>query len=409
MGNLLVAQSGGPTVAINSTLLGVYKASKNKVDKVYGARHGIKGLLEKNIYDLSKLLNGNNENLLKQTPASALASCRQKLSDSSKSTEQYEKIIKIFKDFDINYFVYIGGNDSMDTVNKISQYIKYSNISDIIVVGAPKTIDNDLVLTDHCPGFGSAAKYIATTISELERDCSIYPIPSITLVEIMGRDAGWLTAASALSRLNGAKGPSLIYCCEKTFCIDKFLKDIESKMKGYSNGIVIVLSEGIHDKDGKYISEYVNEPFMDEFGHKQNAGAARVLEKVVRSTFGCKVRALEINLMQRSAAHITSLTDIEESIKVGQKAVQCALSGMCGEMSTIIRKSNRPYEVEYSSANTSLIANKVRYLPDDMISKDGNDVTNKAIDYLKPLIQGELKIKYNNGIPLHLDLFKNIE
>lgn len=407
MKNLLVAQSGGPTVAINSTLIGVYNAAKNKVDNVYGARYGIKGVLNKDIHDLSQLLTKENLPILAQTPACALGSCRQKLKDPDECPEQYEALIKIFREYSINYFVYIGGNDSMDTVNKISTYLKNNNISDIVVVGAPKTIDNDLVETDHCPGFGSAAKYIATTIAELERDCSVYSVPAVTLVEIMGRDAGWLTAASALSRLNDSQGPSLIYCCEKTFNTQLFLSDIEKTFQNKNNSILVALSEGIHDKNGKYISESTNQICIDEFGHKQNAGAAKVLEQIVKKEFGCKTRSIEINLMQRAAAHIASLTDIKESMKLGEQATKCTLNGLNGEMSIILRQNNNPYEVKYSSIHTSIVANKVKYLPDNMISSTGNDVTNKAIEYLKPLIHGEPSIKYKNGIPLHLNLFKS--
>ncbi len=406
MKNLLVAQSGGPTAAINSTLIGIYNAAKSKVDNVYGARYGIKGVFNKDIHNLSKLLNESDLPILAQTPACALGSCRQKLKDPQNYPEQYESLIKIFREYSINYFVYIGGNDSMDTVNKISTYLKQNNINDIIVVGAPKTIDNDLVETDHCPGFGSAAKYIATTIAELERDCSVYSVPAVTLVEIMGRDAGWLTAASALSRLNGSKGPSLIYCCEKAFDTHLFLSDIKKLFEKKDNSILVALSEGIHDNNGRYISETAGQTYLDEFGHKQNAGAAKVLEQIVKKEFGCKTRSIEINLMQRAAAHISSLTDINESIKLGEQAAKCALNEMNGKMSIILRKNNNPYEVEYSSINTSIVANKVKHLPNDMISSSGNDVTNKAIEYLKPLIQGELTVKYKNGIPLHLNLFQ---
>ena len=406
MKNLLIAQSGGPTVAINSTLMGIYEFAQKKVNKIYGARFGIKGLLDENIYDLSKIIDKNNISLLPQTPACALGSCRQKLKDPNEASTQYENLIKILRKYSINYFIYIGGNDSMDTVSKISNYLKIRDINDIIVVGAPKTIDNDLFETDHCPGFGSAAKYIATTIAELERDCSIYSIPAVTLVEIMGRDAGWLTAASALSRLNGSNGPSLIYCCERIFDIQSLFNDIDEKFKSKNNSILIALSEGIHDKSGKYISEIGCQNYLDEFGHKQNAGAAKILDGFIKKEFGCKVRSIEINTLQRCAAHSASLTDIKESIKLGEKAAECALNDMCGAMSTIIRKNNDPYEVEYGSTQADFVANKVKHLPSSMISPSGSDVTNEAIEYLKPLIQGELQVKYQNGIPLHADLFR---
>ncbi len=404
MKNLLVAQSGGPTAAINATLYGVIKAAtKNNVNKIYGARFGIKGVLNEDLIDLKERLNGEIE-LLKQTPASVLGSCRFKLKNLD-SEEEYEKIMNIFRKYDIGYFIYIGGNDSMDTAFKIAEYFKLKNVKDIFVVGAPKTIDNDIEKTDHCPGFGSAAKFVATTFSELERDCSVYNVKAVTLVETMGRDAGWLTAASCLSRVNGFDGPSLIYLCEKEFSEEKFLTDIEEKLKE-RNSVLVALSEGLRTKNGQHILEDLQkENKKDMFGHKQNAGVAKHLEEVVRENLGCKVRSVELNTPQRAAAHIASKTDILEASTVGEKAVEFALKEKTNVMVTILRKEAENYEVSFSFTEIKNVANRVKKIPEDFISKTGTNLTEKAVSYLKPLIKGEPQIKFENGIPLFVKIF----
>lgn len=404
MKNLLVAQSGGPTAAINATLYGVIKAAtKNNVNKIYGAKFGIKGVLNEDLIDLKEQLNEEIE-LLKQTPASILGSCRFKLKNLD-SEEEYEKILHIFRKYDIGYFIYIGGNDSMDTASKIAEYFKLKNVKDIFVVGAPKTIDNDIEITDHCPGFGSAAKFVATTFSELERDCSVYNVKAVTLVETMGRDAGWLTAASCLSRVNGFDGPSLIYLCEKEFSEEKFLTDIEEKLKE-RNSVLVALSEGLKTKNGQHILEDLQkENKKDMFGHKQNAGVAKHLEEVVRENLGCKVRSVELNTPQRAAAHIASKTDILEASIVGEKAVEFALQEKTNVMVTILRKEAENYEVSYSFTEIKNVANRVKKIPEEFISETETNLTKKAISYLKPLIKGEPKIKFENGIPLFIKIF----
>jgi len=315
MRNLLVAQSGGPTAAINATVAGVVSCAvlSGKVDHIYGAVNGIEGVLAEKFLDLGKKLDSAEKiSLLMQTPAAALGSCRYKLGDPKENTEDFEEILRIFRRHEIRYFIYIGGNDSMDTVNKLSKYCKENGVEDVFVVGAPKTIDNDLVGTDHCPGFGSAAKYLAATFAELERDCHVYEKKAVTIVEVMGRNAGWLTAASALSRVNGGEGPNLIYLCEPAFDTEQFLKDVQEKLE-QKDSVLVAISEGIHDSEGRYVSEQVQSDAQDQFGHSYIAGSAKVLEELVRDRIGCKVRSIELNLMQRCAAHLASATDLEDA------------------------------------------------------------------------------------------------
>lgn len=291
----------------------------------------------------------------------------------------------------------------MDTVDKLSEYCRIHNY-DVYIMGGPKTVDNDLNLTDHCPGFGSAAKYIATTIAELERDINVYDIPAVTIVEIMGRNAGWLTAASALARVNGGSGPDLIYLCEKAFDYDRFIQDVKDKLK-VKPGVIVAISEGIKDSTGAYVSDSMSSGAVDNFGHKYIAGSARALEQLVREKIGCKVRAIELSLMQRAAAHIASETDIMESIVLGQKAFDCAVNGETGKMAAIKRISNDPYLVEFTSVPVGEVANHEKVVPIDWITPEGNDVTEEMMAYLKPLIIGEINLKYENGIPKQYKLY----
>ncbi|NLJ97357.1 MAG: 6-phosphofructokinase [Clostridiales bacterium] len=406
MNNLLVAQSGGPTVAINATLVGVLQGvrASGKVDKVFGAKNGIEGAINDNLLDLNELVRDTQAlDTLTYTPSSALGSCRFKMKDWREDEETYKKIIDTFKKHDIKYFIYIGGNDSMDTVDKLSEYCKVNNL-DYYIMGAPKTVDNDLNLTDHCPGFGSAAKYIATTISELERDINVYDVPAVTIVEIMGRNAGWLTAAAALARVNGGSGADLIYLCEKDFDNDRFIQDVKD-MLAKKPGVLVAISEGIKDSTGAYVSDQTSSGAVDNFGHKYIAGAARALEQLVRDKIGCKVRAVELNLMQRSAAHIASETDIMESLMLGQKAFNGAVNGETAKMSAIKRLSNDPYRVEFILVPVSEVANHEKVVPMGWITPEGNDVTDEMMAYLKPLILGETNLKYENGIPKQYRLY----
>ncbi len=405
MKNLLIAQSGGPTAAINATLAGVLTGvrASGKIDKVYGARNGIEGVIKERLIDLNELVRDSKAmDTLTYTPSSALGTCRYKMKDWRKDEEPYKKIVETFYKYEIKFFIYIGGNDSMDTVDKLSEYCRF-NQHDFIIMGAPKTIDNDLNLTDHSPGYGSAAKYIATTISELACDIGAYDIPAVTIVEIMGRNAGWLTASAALARINQGAGADLIYLCEKEFDNASFIRDVKEKL-AQKPGILVAVSEGIKDRNGNYVSDQMSSGAVDNFGHKYIAGAARALEQLVRKEIGCKVRSIELNLMQRAAAHIASETDIMESLMLGQKALSCALDGESGRMAAIRRLSDAPYRVEFISVPVNEVANHEKTVPLNWITADGHDVTEELIAYMKPLIQGETNVKYENGIPLQLKL-----
>ncbi|MGN0263548.1 MAG: 6-phosphofructokinase [Oliverpabstia sp.] len=407
MKNLLVAQSGGPTAAINATVAGVITEAltSGQVDGIWGAVNGIKGVLEERFVDLREKIQGTGDlDLLCQTPAAALGSCRFKLKDPAVDDSQFSRIVEIFRKHDIKYFIYAGGNDSMDTVDKLSAYCREKGMDDIHVIGAPKTIDNDLVGTDHCPGFGSAAKYIGVTFAELERDCHVYDTKAVTIVEVMGRNAGWLTAASALARNNGGKGPNLIYLCEPAFSIEGFLEDVKRELET-NDSVLVAISEGIKDKNGVYISESVQSGAVDTFGHSYIAGSARVLEEAVRSRIGCKVRSIELNLMQRCAAHVASWTDIQESRMLGMTACHLALEGKTGLMAAVERISDEPYQVRFTGIPVCSVANQEKKVPEDYINAAGNDVTEKMMSYLRPLIQGEAPVIYKNGIPAHLILY----
>lgn len=400
-GNVIVGQSGGPTAAINATLSGVIRGAKKaladgSIGKIYGMRNGIEGFLEERMIDLDAAFeNMQDLTLLEATPAAALGSCRKKLPKPELGDATFEKIFKLFKKYDIRYFFYIGGNDSMDTVAKLSVYAKMINY-DIRAVGVPKTIDNDLAATDHTPGFGSAAKYIAASVSEVLCDTAVYQIPAVTIVEIMGRDAGWLTTAAALPSLNG-ECVDYIYLPEVAFSVEGFLEDVKKALARHPN-VVIAVSEGIRDKDGNYISASGKK---DSFGHVQLTGAGRVLESIVRERIGCKVRSMEISLLQRCAAHLASLTDITESVQTGEAAVNFALLGRAGTMVCIKRYETEEYETYFEALDVASIANAVRSVPGEYINEEGNGVTQACLDYLAPLILGELPILYKNGVPSH--------
>ena len=404
--NLIAGQSGGPTAAINSSLYGVVSEAlkhTEEIDHVYGMVNGIEGFLNGTVLDFQEALPGEQLRALTWTPGAYLGSCRYKLPEDL-TDAVYPQLFEKFEKYNIGYFFYIGGNDSMDTVDKLSKYLNDKGITDITVVGAPKTIDNDLCGTDHCPGFGSAAKYIGTTFAELERDCHVYTTKAVTIVEVMGRDAGWLTAASCLARANGAKGPDFIYLCEVPFSIDTFLKDVKAKLEE-QDAVIIAVSEGVKSKDGRYISEEVQSSAVDSFGHSYIAGAAKVLEDAVRNEIGCKVRSIELNLMQRCAAHLASATDIQESRMLGKAACQYALEGAGGMMAAVIRTSDKPYATEFKALPVCDIANAIKSVPADYINDAGNDVTEKMVDYLTPLIQGEMNTVYENGIPKYIYLY----
>lgn len=405
MFNIAVAQSGGPTAAINSSLAGVFAGAlaSGEIGTIYGSINGIEGVLKDEFIDLQKILKSDYDiDLLMKTPSTVLGSCRYKLKNPAEDDSDYRKAAENFQKHGIKAFFYIGGNDSMDTVMKLDKWFKANNI-DIRVVGVPKTIDNDVMATDHTPGFGSAAKYVATTMQEIIRDSRVYSIPSVTIVEIMGRDAGWLTASSCVLRANGESAPHMIYLPETEFSIEKFLDDIRTAQKKYK-AVIIAVSEGIKIDDEKYLSSGFSSELTDAFGHKYLSGVGKYLEKIVGAHIGCKVRSIELNVMQRCSSHIASLTDITEAKSIGEEAVKAMLRGESGVMMVFRRISNNPYRVDIMSASIDGIANKEKLFPSEWINSKGNNVTVDALNYFLPLIQGEPEIEYQNGIPVHFRL-----
>lgn len=398
MKNLLVAQSGGPTAAINATLAGVINGARMQagIDKIYGAVYGIEGVLNNNLAELNHL----DSDILKQTPAAYLGSCRKKLPDCLDNPGIYQQIFSFFREHNIGYFLYIGGNDSMDTVLKLSDYAKEHNI-DVKIIGVPKTIDNDLAITDHTPGFGSAAKYVATTIAEIAEDCMVYDLKSVTIVEIMGRHAGWLTGAAALARNENRNAPHLIYLPEISFSKEQFVQDIKNLFEQGIHQIVVAVSEGIHDENGKLICEGGTSA-TDSFGHAMLSGAGKALENLVKSEIGCKARSVELNVCQRCAAHLLSETDITEALAIGEAGVARAVAGHSGEMMVFTRISDTPYQIQFESADIHKSANVEKCVPVEWIV-NGNDVGDELITYLKPLIAGQVCVFFDeNGLPKHL-------
>lgn len=401
--NCIVAQSGGPTSAINASLAGVISGviNSSEYDICYGAINGILGILNENYINLTeKFSNSDDIEKLKTTPAMYLGSCRHKLPAYKDDDSPYVFIFHQFDKLGVKAFFYIGGNDSMDTVLKLSEYATKIG-SDVKIIGIPKTIDNDLCMTDHTPGFGSAAKYIASSILEIAHDTFIYAVKSVTIVEVMGRDAGWLTAASALARNSYNTAPHFIYLPEVDFDTNKFLADIKSALNK-TNNVIVAVSEGIHDAEGNYVTS--SNAVADQFGHQQLSGAGKALEMIVKENIGVKVRSVEVNVLQRCAAHLASLTDIEESFTEGKKGVELAASGITASMVCLERTSNNPYTVEYSYSPIKDIANEAKSVPREWINADGNDVTPELLEYLYPLIQGETKVKYKDGLPDYMDV-----
>ena len=403
-GNVIVGQSGGPTCVINSSLAGVYKTAKDLgIEKVYGMLHGIKGFMENEYIDLDEKLPHNIDiDLLKRTPASYLGSCRYKLPEICADCSVYEKIFAKLKELEIGYFFYIGGNDSMDTIKKLSDYAKEID-SEIRFVGVPKTIDNDLAITDHTPGFGSAAKYIATTLKELVCDCRIYDCPAVTIVEIMGRNAGWLTAAAGLVRGEDCEGVDLIFLPEKVFDVNFFMKRVK-EVVAEKKYCVVALSEGVRIADGRFVCELsADDAAVDAFGHKMMSGSAKYLETLVKNEMGIKARAIEISTLQRCASHFASLTDIEEAFDCGAAAVRAAvIDNETGRVVCMNRISAVPYKITYDLADVHNIANVEKTVPLEWITFDY--VTEEAVSYIRPLIQGELNPIINDGLPRQIKL-----
>lgn len=399
-GNAAVGQSGGPTAAINATLAGVIRGVKESpvIERVFGILNGVEGLIEDRLTDVTDI-DEASLSLLENTPASALGSCRKKLPDVSSESSVYKRIFDVFQSRGIRYFFYIGGNDSMDTVAKLTAYLQTSDY-EMCAIGIPKTIDNDLLGTDHTPGYGSAAKYIAVTMQEILRDCAVYRVPAVTIVELMGRDAGWLTAASAVGRVTGGLEPDYVYLPECVFDLDQFLADVKAALLRHPN-VVIAVSEGVRFANGRYVGEGSQSGATDKFGHTYLAGVGKVLEYAVRDSIGCKVRSLELSLPQRCAAHLASDTDLTESAGVGKAAVLAACGGVSGEVMALCRGEGE-YSVSYEHHPASAIANGVRKMDPEFCVPEGNQVTDAFCRWLLPLIQGERELVFQNGLPVHL-------
>ena len=405
-GACIFGQSGGPTSVINASACGVFQQALKEdcITKVYGAAHGIKGVLDEQLYDIGQE-DPKELDLLKTTPSSALGSVRYKLKDADVDETDYKRMLEVFKKYDVRYFFYNGGNDSMDTCNKISKYMQKSGY-EMRVMGVPKTIDNDLWATDHCPGYGSAAKYIATSTMEVYQDARVYDTGTITILEVMGRNAGWLTAATALAAYKGA-GPDFIYLPERAFDMDDFLERVEALYKK-TGKVIVAASEGIKDKDGKYISEYGSNMTQkkDSFGHAQLGGLAYTLANFVREKTGAKVRAIEFSLLQRCAAHLASKTDIDEAYLAGQTAVKAAAEGKADMMVAFERKPGKAYRCEVKLINLTEVANREKKIPEAWITPDGVGLTQDYIDYALPLIQGATDLPFEEGMPRFAKLKK---
>ena len=404
-GNVIVGQSGGPTAAINSSLAGVYRTAKDRgAKKVYGMLHGIQGLLKERYIDLSEhITNELDVELLKRTPAACLGTCRYKLPEIHENRDVYEKIFEILNKLEIEAFIYIGGNDSMDTIKKLSDYAIVTG-QPTRFVGCPKTIDNDLALTDHTPGYGSAAKYIGTSVKEIIRDgfCLEYEKGVVTIVEIMGRNAGWLTGAAALAKGEDCPGPDLIYLPELAFDLEKFSTKIKKLMEKKMS-VVVAVSEGIKLEDGRYVCELgTGVDFVDAFGHKQLTGTASYLANFVAGEVGCKTRAIELSTLQRAASHLASRVDILEAYQVGGAAVKAADEGDSGKMVVIERFSDDPYQSGTEVKDVHKIANGEKLVPRNWVNQEGTYVTEEFITYVKPLIQGDVSPVMVDGIPRHL-------
>ena len=408
-GACIIGQSGGPTSVINASAYGAIKTALDNeyITKVYGACNGIMGVLNDKLMDMG-MEDPDELAKMKYTPSSALGSCRYKLKDSEVDDTDYKRILEIFKKYDVRYFFYNGGNDSMDTCNKISKFMQKAGY-ECRVMGIPKTIDNDLAGTDHCPGYASAAKYIATSVMEVYHDARVYDTGMITVIEAMGRDAGWLTASAALAKAKGF-GPDFIYLPEVDFDMDKFISDVEKKY-AETGKVLIVVSEGIHDKDGRLIVEYGSDlsKQKDSFGHAQLGGLASFLANTIKEKTGAKVRGIELSLLQRCAAHCASQTDIDESFASGKAAVENAVEGITDKMVGFERSYvDGKYVCNLKLFDLSDVANAVKNVPLSWINEEGNDVKQEYVDYALPLIQGETQLPKVDGLPDFVRLKKVI-
>ena len=403
--NVIVGQSGGPTAVINSSLVGVFKTARDRgAEKVYGMLHGIQGLLDRQYVDLSQHIKSDLDiDLLKRTPSSFLGSCRYKLPTIENGREIYEQIFELLDELEIGAFFYIGGNDSMDTIKKLSDYANLID-SDIKFMGVPKTIDNDLAATDHTPGYGSAAKYIASITKEVILDSLVYDMQSVTILEIMGRNAGWLTAAAALAKGEDCAGVDMIFLPEHPFDMDLFITRIKELVER-KKSCVVAVSEGVKLADGRYVAELGSlSDATDAFGHKRLEGVAKYLADKLNAELGIKTRAIELNTLQRCASHMTSRVDITEAFQVGGAAVKAAFEGESGNVIVLKRISEDPYICVTDSQDVHKIANIEKKVPLEWITPDGTYVTDELIHYIRPLIQAELSPMMVDGLPRHLRL-----
>lgn len=399
--NLLVGQSGGPTAVINSSLYGVAAEARlhpEKIGTCYGMVNGIEGFLKGRVLDFDQALPGEELKGLLTTPGAYLGSCRYKLPEDP-DDPVYSRLFEKFEEMGIGYFLYIGGNDSMDTVSKLSRYGRKTG-SSIVILGEPKTIDNDLVLTDHTPGFGSAARYVASTVREIAVDAGVYDTRSVTIVEIMGRHAGWLTAASVLARKFTGDNPLLVYLPEVPFDKEAFLEKIEECFS-VNNAVVVCVSEGIRDKDGVFVCEYDSEAGLDSFGHKMLAGCGKYLERLVRGRLGVKARSVELNVSQRCSVSMVSAADRQEAVMAGRYGVQAALNKETGKMISFIRESDAPYSLVCGLEDVDRICNKEKTVPLTWITGEGTDLSEDFLKYVKPLVKGNVQIPADeDGLPL---------
>lgn len=403
-GACLFGQSGGPTAVINASAAGVFLEAlkQDLITDIYSAEHGIRGILEEKFFDIRQE-DVEELMLLKNTPSSAMGSVRYKLKPVNVDDRDYKRILEVFEKYNIRYFFYNGGNDSMDTCNKISKYLQLADY-ECRIIGVPKTIDNDLYGTDHCPGYGSAARYVATTMMELYQDTHTFDTGLVTIVEVMGRNAGWLTASATVAGLKGY-GPDLVYLPEVPFDIDRFVSDV-SRIAKEKNKVMVVLSEGIQDMEGKYVSEYLVSLNKDSFGHAQLGGVATVLAGIISDNLRIKVRPIEFSLLQRCAGHIASKTDIEEAYMAGVMAVRYAIEGESDKMVIFKRTSNQPYAINYELLDVHHAANAEKKIPRSWINEDGNGVNEKFIEYVMPLIQGDPGVIYEDSLPRYAKLKK---
>ena len=404
-GNVIVGQSGGPTAVINSSLAGVYKnAMERGYNKVYGMRYGIQGFIDEQYIDMSDYVKNELDlELLKRTPSAFLGTCRYKLPEIHQDKAVYERIFALLDKMDIEVFIYIGGNDSMDTIKKLSDYALLTGAKQKFV-GCPKTIDNDLAITDHTPGFGSAAKYIAASTKEIIRDALgfSYKKKNVTIIEIMGRNAGWLVGASALSKGEDCDGPDLIYLPEVPFDLDKFVAKVDSLLQ-QKDVVVVAVSEGIRTAEGKYVCEFTaGSETKDAFGHIQMTGTAAFLANLINQKLGCKTRGVEFSTLQRAAAHLASKVDVDEAYMVGGATIKAADEGSTGVMAVIDRVSDDPYQSATGVYDVHRIANDEKVVPRKWINEEGDGVTEEFIEYVRPLIQGHYNPMMVDGLPRHL-------